>query len=762
MTFLGVLDILRRKPIRPNLQQPFEMYTDPTQKMAVSIIAGANGLLQLGLSISDLALLIDQGKKFGNFVRAGQNDDDLFDILNEDREAVLQRSGLVETSEMEKNWPQLEFVHQGVKIKGRIQGAKHQPNPPDTSAKKKRRDEPENVDHFTWVMVAIVSALDDCLPSSEIRELLIRVFVAVLQHDDDQIEEALRIHIKINIESWRSFGCARGIAHAIKKDMRKSLSNNNPSPYQAKAIPQLNEPEKQDMKNLIVWLLRKDPAPFSAMSAITFAVANAWRAVKLDLCTDGTVQEGRACVTYQPDSQLFSGSSSTIRPFSRGLRSRALQISWPRNKPETMIGALGVDRPTEDAMGIFWQYGVEAADELKLIGKADGPYEPSKEVHYSLDEVPHHALITKRFAPHIGMIANQGFPVSTQKIYQALEMMLQQEPEGSAEWLQQHIGREHLLRAENAQVVHETERMPMFWKYQALMFGFYYRLLEQILSFDLVEPSAFFHGIWGAQSTTFLAMCTQVGSCLRSSDRVSRAHVLYVLTAMYNGRRKVFNTESSIPQLVGVIGPISILALPLIQTTDIPEEICKFAVVDLLIVDLNADNSDGELMASDGGGTQFVPAGEDAHAGMSVRYVDPASTWTVHPHMSTTVGGEKTSGVVMVARRGKRLVGWFNPLAADISFLSSAYLNMSFSEETVTAFEVKEEDWDSGCVPRPDAERRGYEFGIVHCRDSPAWRYAAAGFYAEQGEEIAIAASGNEICGAFERIQLQGRGMVIA
>jgi hypothetical protein len=738
------------------------MYPVPTQNMAVSVIAGANGLLQLGLSISDLALLIDQGKKIGNFVRAGQNDDDLFDILNEDREAVLQRLGLVETSEMEKTWPKLNFIYQGAKMKGMIQGGQNPSRPPDKNVKKKRRDKPDNVDHFTWVMVAIVSALDDCLPSSEIRELLIRVFVTVLQHDDDQIEEALRIHIKTNIESWRSFGCARGIAHAIKMETRKNLAGNNPGRYHPKAIPQLNEAEKQDMESLLVWLLKKDAASFNAMSAITFAVANAWRAVKLHLCTDGTISEGQACVTYQPDSQLFSGSNSTIRPFSRGLGSKVLQISWPRGKPETMIGALGVDRPMENAMGIYWQYGVEAADELKLIGKADGPYETSREVHYSLEEVPRSALVSKRFPPHIGMIANQGFPVETQKTYEALERMLQREPEDSAKWLQQHVGREYLLRVENTHVVHEKEYMSIFSKYQALIFGFYYRLLEQILSFDLVEPSAFFRGIWGAQNSTFLAMCTQLGSCLRSSDKISRAHVLYMLAAMYSGRRKIFNTDASIPQLVGVIGPISVLAMPLIRTTDVPEEIWKIAVVDLPIVDLCADNSDGELMASEGGGIRFVSAMENDHTGMEVQYADPTNTWTVHPHMSTTVGGEKTSGVVMVARRGKRLVGWFNPLAADISFLSSAYLKMSYSEETVTAFEVKEEDWDSGHVPLPDAQRRGVQFGLVRSRNSPALKYAAAGFYAEQGEEIAIARSETEICGAFERIQAQGQGIVIA
>jgi hypothetical protein len=148
-------------------QSPSGMLPFTTQTMAVSIVAGTNGLLQLGLSISDLALLIDQGKKFGNFVRAGQNDDDLFDILDEDREALLQRRGLVETSVMERTWPVLEFIRQGMKKRGKIhQGRQTQSQPQEMNIKRKRKDKNDSVDGFTWVMVAVVSALDECLPAS--------------------------------------------------------------------------------------------------------------------------------------------------------------------------------------------------------------------------------------------------------------------------------------------------------------------------------------------------------------------------------------------------------------------------------------------------------------------------------------------------------------------------------------------------------------------------------------------------------------------
>jgi hypothetical protein len=80
----------------------------------------------------------------------------------------------------------------------------------------------------------------------------------------------------------------------------------------------------------------------------------------------------------------------------------------------------------------------------------------------------------------------------------------------------------------------------------------------------------------------------------------------------------------------------------------------------------------------------------------------------------------------------------------------------------VDAFEIKDEHWEASKALQPFSERPGYEFGVVRSHGSPSLRYAAAGFYAEQGEEIAIARSSSEFCGAFDRLQAQKQGIVIA
>lgn len=739
--------------------------TSPTQQtMAVSIVAGTKGLIQLGLSISDLALLIDQGKKVGNFVRAGQNDNDLFDVLGEDREAVFKRGGLVDAREMEKRWPMMNFVHQGVRIKGKIvQSPQPHASIQQSGNRRKMGTTQDGVDSFTWVMVAITAALDECAPSHHIQELLIQVFVEVLEGDDD-IAHALRVHIKRNIESWRSFGCAREMAVAIRRQIRKALSKGVSDERQMLAVPQLNGAETEDMKNMIVWLLRGDMSGFYAMSPIAFSIAEAWKRAGLDLCTDGNpVRESQACVRYSVEAGTSWKLASMEMPTPRGLGSQSLQISWPRGRPESMIDALGVGRALEDAMYKAWQYGREAAVPLTLVGEADGPYDHTTEVYYSL-RVSDDARVSRRYGPHIGMLADQGFPADTEKIHYALERILEGESADSLPWLHSHVAQDYLLRIDNLDAVREPQHSSVHVKYQALIFGFYYELLQQLLSFDsdLVETTAYFHGIWGAYSTTFLAMCTQLGRCFRRDERASRAHILYVLAAMFNGRRKIFNTSSALPQLVGVLGPISLLALPLIRTTDDPVKIARIAVVDLPIVDLMADNTEGDLMASEGGGLSFEYPSDHSDAAAPVQPTSPAHEWTVHPYMSIALAGQNTGGVAMAARCGKRLVGWFNPVAADVSFLSSAYLTTSYSEEEVVAFEIRDEHWEAGKALLPNPDRPGSRFGVVNSHGSPSLRYAAAGIYAEKGEEIAIARSASEYSGAFDRIQAQDQGIVIA
>lgn len=287
--------------------------------------------------------MVAHGKQIGNFFRVKDNGVDLFDTLVETPEALLKRRGLVTAPEMEKKWPMVNFIHHGGKVTGEYK-ADARNEPKERNRKKKTSDKPQTADAFTCVMVAVVSALDDCLPSSHIQDLLIQVFVALLEGDEDT-KEALRVHLRVNIESWRSLSCTRNLSFFTKQEMRKSLGKHWQSSSGEIAIRQMNNAETKDMVSILIWLLGGDDQSFTAMSVITFAVAEALRQAKFDLCTDGDPQhEGQACITYQTDSRVFGEGHPQGSQTSRGLNFRALQTAWPYNNPQTMIDTLPAKR----------------------------------------------------------------------------------------------------------------------------------------------------------------------------------------------------------------------------------------------------------------------------------------------------------------------------------------------------------------------------------------------------------------------------------
>lgn len=171
---------------------------------------------------------------------------------------------------------------------------------------------------------------------------------------------------------------------------------------------------------------------------------------------------------------------------------------------------------------------------------------------------------------------------------------------------------------------------------------------------------------------------------------------------------------------------------------------------------------DGELFASAGGGVVFDvgPAGKKDLIGKV-----QTTTWTIHAKMGVLFG-DGLPGVVMAARCEGRLVGWFNPLAADVAFLSAAYQQRRHECEPAhsddfkfTGFEVDDSDWQSGHLPRPtdDDDRK---VGIVHSKGCPGLKYAAAGMYMEIGEKVAIVTDG--LGRAYGRVCGQGAGIIIA
>jgi hypothetical protein len=670
--------------------------------MSISATIGGYQLLQLGVSLSDVALLVNQGRKFGNWFRVSSNDNELLGSIGEDAEAVLKRRDLIEVSDMEKRWSRLDFIYQG--------------NHHNNSGLSQVKETATGLSSLSWFMITIVTALDLCLPSSSIGSLIIRVYRRVLD-GDQELEDSLRVLLPTNIESWRSAGCVRSMTTAIARTLRASREKI----VGDHALPQLNQAETKEMESFLVWLLKGKSNNYSAMSAMVFAVAVAIGKAGVKLRTDGTRSyESEPFVRYSESrlniSVVDRHPNEAGEPFhlKHGTISKTRQIAYPRDEPSSMIHAIPASRPTITKMIHSWDLGSRAASKMKLHAEAQLPFSRESEVYYTLENCD---VVKSNFTKEVIMLAGRAFPERSESILRAVEDLAKGVSGDRLEWLQQHTWLEYLKRTDGTDLSNVKEEMELWLQYQALVFGFYYALIESLVSTEFVQKDAYFRGLWGYGSTTFLAMCVEFGDLLRREGRVSRAHVLYMLSTMYNARQKPFSVLSSARGLLGILGSVSVLSRPLLRTTDDPKEISSFVLTDLPILDLMSD-SDGELFAGIGGGIAFDFDHVRAQPS-EVQPRGPNKEWSLHAKMGLLFG-DGQQGVVMAARCAGRLIGWFNPLAADIAFLSSVYQDRRHDGEdgyvdrpTFIGFEIDDSDWQEGSLLKPFAHSIKSFVGLV-------------------------------------------------
>jgi len=721
--------------------------------MSLAAVVGPQGLVQLGISLADIALIYSQGRRLGNWLMTKRNDEDLFETLMEPPDVLLKRKGIVDPVRMESLFPDTQFIYRGEKV---------------STAGKKTKIQHAELKPFSWLMVVIVTALDVCLPRSRVIDVLIEVFVHVL--DNSEAESSLRVNLDVNVESWRSVGQVRGLATCVRAAYQQAWKDKTG----VDAIPELNRAEEQEMIRFLECLLGGDSPGFSCVSATTFAVGRSIQRCGIHIVANGGRSfEGQLLVVYASDGSTLDpvdpvgqwghddrDYEDPVRA-ERSLKSRAQMVSYPAGDPESMVQTVKARRKTINQMKYMWMLGAKAAERISLVAAAEYPYSVEKEVYYSLGDDSDHE--TENFEPYNAMLAAKAFPVSSQGILSAIETLTEGETSHRKAWLETHVGLEYLVKTQSELPSRREEDMMLWLPYQALVFGFYYKLLEPLVSLEFVtDKSAYYSGLWGHGSTTFLAMCSQFGQELRRNGRVGRTHVLYMLATMYAGRNRMYYPEYSRINLVGILGSVSVLTLPLLRTSDTPQELARFALLDLPIVQL-IPNDEGELYAGSGSGIAFTHSEVEPR---SIRPHGPSKPWSVHSGMGRAFR-EGGHGVVMAARCEGRLVGWFSPAAADAMFLSGAYCQKRHADEDghvdhtcVVGFEVLDKDWQRGFAKRSVEVKSGNSIGVVHSAGCPALRYAAAGFYSGVGEEAAIVTDDIDV--ALGRVGVADSGIIIA
>lgn len=293
------------------------------------------------------------------------------------------------------------------------------------------------------------------------------------------------------------------------------------------------------------------------------------------------------------------------------------------------------------------------------------------------------------------------------------------------------------------------EQMGAFLCFQALVFGYWYCLLDPWVSRDYLEAETYFYGVWGYRDTYLLVSLRTAATHLRlglkkHNEGLARETMLSILSTMFAGRAKdrAERPKRQMPILthgiVAILDKVSIVSMSLLKVSNDAQQQARFAIVSLPIIPI-MPNSEGEVWTGDASGISSQPC---AHSTQQPTRKLPKEKWSIHPKMTTT--GGRISNVVMMVRCGGVAVGTINLAEADAVLLraqenESGHLGKLSGASLVepgvllSFLDTFEHDFQTGTIYR--AVRRG-EIVIVHSYGSPVMRYAAAGFYAQEAHVV--------------------------
>jgi hypothetical protein len=222
--------------------------------MALSTSLGAGKLLQLGISLGDIAVIFQHGRQVGNWLFVSKNDDEFFESINEIPTALLQRRGLINSAQMKARWSDIELLYQGERISAADRGVRHN----------------QDLGDFSWLMVALSAAAGWCIADMTFRQMLTEVFVQVLNGGDksESQEQSIRAQLATNLSSWKSLASAKTLDKQVLTVMKKYYKELlKTADKRDTAIPQLNRPEIKELKRFFHWLIGEpDSCEFTTLS----------------------------------------------------------------------------------------------------------------------------------------------------------------------------------------------------------------------------------------------------------------------------------------------------------------------------------------------------------------------------------------------------------------------------------------------------------------------------------------------------------------
>ncbi|KAL8705083.1 MAG: hypothetical protein Q9225_008048, partial [Loekoesia sp. 1 TL-2023] len=293
------------------------------------------------------------------------------------------------------------------------------------------------------------------------------------------------------------------------------------------------------------------------------------------------------------------------------------------------------------------------------------------------------------------------------------------------------------------------KQMDYFLCYQCLVLGYWYQLVNSLISTRYIDTDVYLVGLWGFRDAYLIKAIESVNYTMRVGEHsdlnplirsgADRDQMIRLVGIMYAGKPAVVecNINTLKQGLVALLGNISVVCMSMFCPSDNVTEIGKFVILTLPILDMLQDR-DGELWV--GKPTGIALSQEPRSSMQRLEKVRAKKSWSVHPKGCLIDGC--LSGVVLAARCDGVLVGTFNPELADCVMIANSngpMVENSLSSEASSGYIVTELDFQQGLILRPIEDRTTV---LVQSYGNPIMRYAAAGFL---GREENLVIGGHSI-----------------
>lgn len=225
--------------------------------MALSVAMGTKSLIQLGMSVTDIATLISLGRSKGNWMTSGSGDKEFLRAVEVDENSIQLRRGILDLDGFNKRWRQncrLLINGHPQKIEG-------------TYLSKTL----ERFSRFTAIMVSLVTVLDAFLSSASVRMVMEDVLKELLRATEIG-EDLMRAEFANRLQAWRSAGAMRGMTTYVRKcrlDLVKGA-------HVFTSYPPMDE--TRNISELLIWLLlgndRELLTPSSDVAGVAFCLSH--------------------------------------------------------------------------------------------------------------------------------------------------------------------------------------------------------------------------------------------------------------------------------------------------------------------------------------------------------------------------------------------------------------------------------------------------------------------------------------------------------